>query len=57
MGTDLSLLSIETDNLEKLKSSSAMNNLINKFVKKGREKSIFDLNCMANLAITSIYYK
>lgn len=38
--SDLSLLSIEEEVLKKLKSSSAMENLINKFAGKKREKCI-----------------
>ena len=41
--SDLSVLSIEAENLEKLKSSSAMDDLVNKVAKKRREKYIFEL--------------
>ena len=36
--SDLSVLSIEAENLEKLKSSSAMDDLINQFAEKKARK-------------------
>lgn len=50
--SNLSVLSTEAENLKKLKLSSAMNTLINKFDQK-QAKSIY-LNCLANLAPRSI---
>lgn len=42
-------LSVLSENVEKLKSSLAINDLINKFAKKKSEETIY-LNCLANLA-------
>lgn len=44
--SDLSLLSIEAETLEKLKSSSAINDLINQFAEKRQGECIFNLNCL-----------
>lgn len=46
--SDLSLLSIEVEILEKLKSSSAVYDLINQFAEIGK-KRIFNLKCLARL--------
>ena len=54
---DLSVLSIEAENLEKLKSSSAMDDLVNKVAEKKARKICTYLNCLANLAPRSIHCK
>lgn len=53
--SNLSLLLIDAENLEKLKS--AMDNFINKFAEKKPEKCIFDWNCLVNLVPRSFSYE